>query len=160
MKITNRQFFLIAVALLTVSCGNNVKQNLGMQKHMPDAEQVVALPTLNMPPDYNLRPPLMHVAEEKKLVPAEKLLLKAHKPEDRVHQESFINRIFKKKAPVKADVISRDAVKDDSFTKQDKKQIEIDNPHDRKVCDISNGVVKYCNTDRKVSQKISVDVKN
>lgn len=47
---------LVAVALGTGAC-SNLRQQIGLDKQVPDEFRIVARPPLSMPPDYALRPP-------------------------------------------------------------------------------------------------------
>ena len=47
---------LAAVALGTGAC-SNLRQQIGLDKQVPDEFRIVARPPLSMPPDFALRPP-------------------------------------------------------------------------------------------------------
>ena len=55
--MNNKILILIMCAVLS-SCNGDIKEALGLNHKGPDEFQVVSRPPLNIPPEFNLRPPL------------------------------------------------------------------------------------------------------
>jgi hypothetical protein len=58
---------VILIACLSLSACQGARKTFGFEKSIPDEFRVISNQPLNVPPDFNLRPP-EKVAEEKKSV--------------------------------------------------------------------------------------------
>ena len=56
MTFIMRKLLIVSVCLFLVACGG-AKEQLGLNRQVPDEFKVVTRAPLEMPPDYNLRPP-------------------------------------------------------------------------------------------------------